>query len=103
MKNLKIFSSVAEYENAKSGGVLNVPNVSFVNEDSSVRYLIDIKIKYEYVDLGLPSGLKWAKCNIGATSETDYGLYFQWGATEGYTAEKVENGDKVFDFSTTPY
>ena len=33
----------------------------------------------QYVDLGLPSGLKWAKCNIGATSEADYGSYFQWG------------------------
>ena len=38
--------------------------------------------QYKYVDLGLPSGLKWAKCNIGATSETDYGSYFQWGDIE---------------------
>ena len=35
--------------------------------------------QYEYVDLGLPSGLKWAKCNVGAEKETDYGFYFQWG------------------------
>ena len=35
--------------------------------------------EYEYVDLGLPSGLKWAKCNVGAEKETDYGDYFQWG------------------------
>ena len=35
--------------------------------------------QYEYVDLGLPSGLKWAKCNLGAKKETDYGYYFQWG------------------------
>ena len=32
-----------------------------------------------YVDLGLPSGLKWAKCNVGAKKETDYGYYIQWG------------------------
>ena len=38
--------------------------------------------EYEYVDLGLPSGLKWAKCNVGATHETDYGYYFQWGDIE---------------------
>ncbi len=37
---------------------------------------------YPYVDLGLPSGLKWAKCNIGAKKETDYGYYFQWGNIE---------------------
>ena len=34
---------------------------------------------HTYVDLGLPSGLKWATMNVGATSETDYGYYFQWG------------------------
>jgi len=27
------------------------------------------------VDLGLPSGLKWASCNIGATAPEDYGNY----------------------------
>ena len=47
---------------------------------------------YEYVDLGLPSHLKWAKCNIGANSEEKTGLYFQWGDTQGYTAEQVGNG-----------
>lgn len=39
---------------------------------------------YEAVDLGLPSGTKWARFNIGATSETDYGDLFAWGATEPY-------------------
>ena len=40
--------------------------------------------EYEYVDLGLPSGLLWAKCNVGAQTETDDGLYFAWGETQGY-------------------
>ena len=35
-----------------------------------------------YVDLGLPSGLKWATCNIGAESPEDYGYYFAWGEVE---------------------
>ena len=35
----------------------------------------------EYVDLGLTSGTLWATMNVGATSETDYGSYFQWGDT----------------------
>ena len=38
--------------------------------------------QYGYVDLGLPSGLKWAKRNVGAETETDYGYYFQWGDIE---------------------
>ena len=36
----------------------------------------------EYVDLGLPSGVLWAKCNLGADSPEDYGDYFAWGETE---------------------
>lgn len=36
---------------------------------------------HEYVDLGLPSGLKWATMNVGATSPSDYGSYFAWGET----------------------
>lgn len=38
----------------------------------------------EYVDLGLPSGTLWAKCNLGAEKESDFGLFYQWGDTKGY-------------------
>ncbi len=33
------------------------------------------------VDLGLPSGLKWASCNVGANAPEEYGDCFAWGAT----------------------
>ena len=45
---------------------------------------------YEYVDLGLPSGLKWATCNVGANNPEDYGNYYAWGETatkSEYTAD----------------
>lgn len=45
------------------------------------------------VDLGLPSGTKWADCNLGAESPTDYGKYFSWGNVNGVSA-----GDTI-DFS----
>lgn len=51
---------------------------------------------YKYVDLGLPSGLKWATCNVGASNPQDYGLYFAWGETTGYTAEQVKSGVRAF-------
>ena len=35
-----------------------------------------------WVDLGLPSGLLWAKCNVGATVPEGYGDYFAWGETQ---------------------
>ena len=42
-------------------------------------------MEYKAIDLGLPSGRLWADKNVGAEKETDYGLYFQWGDTIGYT------------------
>ena len=36
---------------------------------------------YEWVDLGFPSGLKWATCNVGAESPEEYGNYYAWGET----------------------
>lgn len=35
----------------------------------------------EYVDLGLPSGIKWAKCDLGETSPEKYGDGYGWGET----------------------
>ena len=36
----------------------------------------------EYVDLGLPSGNLWAKCNLGASAPEAYGDYYAWGETK---------------------
>lgn len=48
----------------------------------------------EWVDLGLPSGLLWAKCNLGATSPEGYGDYYAWGETEAKS---------VYNWSTYRY
>ena len=37
---------------------------------------------YEAIDLGLPSGVKWATCNVGATKPEEYGGYYAWGEIE---------------------
>ena len=37
---------------------------------------------HTYVDLGLPSGVKWATCNVGANAPEEYGGYYAWGETE---------------------
>ena len=70
-----------------------------------MKYLIktDDYASLETVDLGLPSKLKWAKCNIGANSEEESGLYFQWGDTQGYTAEQVGNGEGLKAFNWADY
>ena len=49
--------------------------------------------------------MKWAKCNIGAATETEYGYYFQWGDTVGYTKDQVGSGDgqKYFGWADYKY
>ena len=53
----------------------------------------------EAIDLGLPSGILWASCNVGATSPEEYGGYYAWGETEektnySWSTYKWCNGDK---------
>ena len=48
-------------------------------ESATDNVIVRDGINTEYVDFGLPSRLKWAKCNVGAKKETDCGYYFQWG------------------------
>ena len=53
---------------------------------------------HQYVDLGLPSGLLWATCNVGADSPSDFGDYFAWGETtpkSTYTVENSLNSGKI--------
>lgn len=58
---------------------------------------------HEYVDLGLPSGLKWATCNVGANKPEECGCYYAWGETktkEVYdTVTSLTYGKKLWDFS----
>ena len=46
---------------------------------------------HEYVDLGLPSGLKWATCNIGASIPEEFGDYYAWGEVEPKETYSVNN------------
>jgi hypothetical protein len=57
-------------------------------------------INYEYVDLGLPSGTLWAKYNIGATSETEYGNYYQYG--KGADTYQVTSGQSNYSGTENP-
>ena len=50
-------------------------------------------VTHEYVDLGLPGGVLWATCNVGADKPEDYGLYFAWGETTGYAKGESHSFD----------
>lgn len=46
-----------------------------------VRISSNVQNGHSWVDMGLPSGIKWASCNIGADRPYDSGSYFSWGET----------------------
>ena len=46
---------------------------------------------YQYVDMGLPSGLLWATCNLGTNKSTEFGDYFAWGETDTKASYTPQN------------
>ena len=61
---------------------------------------------HEYVDLGLPSGLKWATCNVGASSPEMAGGYYAWGELETkdsyYESNSLTYNVEMQDISGNP-
>lgn len=95
---LKKFETTAAYNAARENLIL--PNVSLITENNKVAYNplnpTPPTPSHDYVEIG---GVKWATMNIGANSITDYGLYFEWGNPQGYSADQIgcEEGKKCFD------
>ncbi len=71
---------------------------SYTPKDMKAGYAYKWSISPEFagehvgVDLGLPSGTKWATMNVGAKSVGDYGKYYAWGETEPRTITTNWNG-----------
>ena len=77
------------------------PHVSLIKDDSKDHYFEDNSHNgHEYVDLGLPSGTKWATMNVGASSETDYGNYYQYG--KGAAQYAATSGDSDYSGIENP-
>jgi len=69
-------------------GTVDVADIATVIEIMAGKIVIpQAPDNAKAVDLGLPSGTLWASINIGASAPQDYGLYFAWGDTKGYSAE----------------
>lgn len=59
---------------------------------------------HECVDLGLPSGIKWATTNIGAVIPTGYGFYIAWGETTFCPSGNYsERNNKYYSNGNVPY
>ena len=91
MNHLRKFELETDYLNAKDSFVY--PNVSYIVEKDILHYMKNSK--YDFVDLGLPSGLKWAAWNVGATQPEESGLYFAWGEDKGYVVTRGGEIDAI--------
>ena len=99
---LKKFETQSAYEAAQSSLIL--PNVSLTVDNNTVHYNPSSPVPptptYESVDLGLPSGTLWDKWNVGATSETEYGYYYQYG--KGADNYAVTSGQSDYSGTENP-
>ena len=90
MKHIKIFDTVERLNQFKLSQNYITPNVSLCEDNPTVMHYDPYvaPVQHEYVEIG---GIKWATMNLGANSVTDYGVYYYWGDTQGYTATQTEN------------
>jgi len=96
------FDTTAELETFSATTAFGRPHVSLTENDMNLYFFDDPYKGHAYVEIG---GLKWATMNVGATGVTDYGLFFQWADTSGYTASQVGSGSgkKYFGWTDTKY
>lgn len=64
---------------------------------SNNKYGVYVINGHKFIDLGLPSGLLWAECNIGASEPEENGYTYRWGEVE---AAIVNEGYKFKDGNT---
>lgn len=55
------------------------------------------------IDLGLPSGVRWAEMNLGSRSYEDPGLYTSWGNIFAYRPTSALNFEGVYEFTQSNY
>lgn len=94
MKYLKKISSPSEVDTSLEYGV-----VYYDGNDVTIKKY-EAEPEYEMVSLGL--SVKWASMNVGATTPTEYGKYFQWADVEG-AEETPPTASKNYSWETTPY
>ena len=79
-----------------NGEIVSTENPYTATITNDIEYVANFVEEFipEYVDLGLPSGIKWATCNLGATKPEESGNYYSWGETSPKT---------TYDWSTYKY
>lgn len=100
-KFISNFDTTAELATFSATTDFGRPHVSLTKDNSKVHYFdYDPYNGHAYVNLGLPSGTLWATMNVGASSETDYGNYYQYG--KGAAQYAATSGDSIYSGTEDP-
>ena len=90
------------YLHEKSGKCIEffIENLDSISFTKGTAVISGTENGYDYVDLGLPSGLRWATMNVGATNPKDYGNYYAWGefatkTTYNWSTYEYANGSST--------
>ena len=95
----RLYSDLSKWLETKNSNIVEKDEKNVIEGKSVLlqkeeKKNVTLENGHEYVDLGLPSGLKWATCNVGATKPEECGDYFAWGEVK----QKTE-----YDWSTYKY
>ena len=83
----------------------NVQSITTLGDKEELGKYRKVVNGHVFVNLGLPSGLYWATCNVGAKTETDYGNYYAWGETTTKSRYILDNStwfDRFHSGDLTP-
>ncbi len=79
MKKVLLSIALLMGVSAWADGVWNYSVYDDCSKNGYKREISPAPADVQAVDLGLPSGIKWASCNVGAEKPEDYGNYYAWG------------------------
>ena len=108
-KNAKKTSIANTSHNTSGGEATKISDSSLKVSAISKATLTGTESGHEWVDLGLPSGIRWATMNVGANLPTETGSYFSWGETAAKKSYKWKDykfrtgGSDIDDIKLSKY
>jgi hypothetical protein len=101
MNSNSFYQSASCYRNERQSAIEFITYVKFKGEDEMyISGGYNYWLKYGFcpdenhphaIDFGLPSGTKWACCDVGASKPQEYGEYYAWGETEVKEEYDIDN------------
>ena len=96
------FNTTTDFAAFSATTAYSEPHVTLIKDGTGVQFIPYDRWHngHEYVDLGLTSRTKWSTMNVGASSKTDYGNYYQYG--KGASQYAATSGQPYYNGTENP-